>query len=135
MSQADTAVPALPAMPYASLSSYYFFYYAFMGVFMPYFALYLQKCGFLAIEIGLLMSIQQGMRLLAPNLWGWLADSLGRRLPIMRVASVLSLAGFACIGLAHGFWSMAAAISMMSFFWTAQGPLAEATVFAHLPAA
>jgi PPP family 3-phenylpropionic acid transporter len=130
--RAVSVLPAVPAVPFVRLSSYYFFYYAFMGVFMPYFALYLQKCGFLAIEIGLLMSIQQGMRLLAPNLWGWLADSLGRRLLIMRVAAVLSLAGFASIGLAKGFWSMAAAISMMSFFWTAQGPLAEATVFAHL---
>jgi MFS transporter, PPP family, 3-phenylpropionic acid transporter len=113
----------LPSTPFGRLSAYYFFYFAFIGVFMPYFALYLQSRGFAAAQIGLLLSVMQWMRLLAPNAWGWLADRLGRR---------MALLGFVGIGLSDGFWAIAASLAVMGFFWTAQSPLAEATTFAHL---
>jgi len=74
----------------------------------------------------------QWMRLLAPNLWGWLADRLGRRMPVLRVAALLSLLGYMGIGLSDNFWAIAASLAAMGFFWTAQSPLAEATTFGHL---
>ena len=82
------------ALPYWRLSGYYFFYFAFIGAFSPYFGLYLQALNFSAWDIGLLMSQMQLMRLFGPNLWGWLADRFGRRLPIIRLAGAISLAGF-----------------------------------------
>ncbi|WP_254048231.1 MFS transporter [Uliginosibacterium sp. TH139] len=119
-------------VPFARLSAYYFFYYAFIGVFMPYFALYLQGRGFPSAQIGFLLSIMQWMRLAAPNLWGWLADRAGRRMPVMRIAALCSFCGFLGIWLGEGLWSIALALAVMGFFWTAQSPLAEATTFAHL---
>jgi hypothetical protein len=61
------------ALPYWRLSGYYFFYFAFIGAYSPYFGLYLQSLNFSAWDIGLLMSQMQLMRLFGPNLWGWLA--------------------------------------------------------------
>lgn len=121
-------------MPYRRLVTYYFFYFSFMGVFMPYFGFYLQKKGFSSAEIGMLLSIQQAMRVFAPNMWGWLADRLRCRMPVVRTAAVLSLAGFASILFATQFWSIAVALSVMSFFWTAQSPLMEALTLTHLRA-
>ncbi|MEN3111630.1 MFS transporter [Uliginosibacterium paludis] len=119
-------------VPFASLSAYYFFYYAFIGIFLPYFTLYLQSRGFSSARIGLLLALMQWMRLIAPNMWGWLADRLGRRMPILRLAAAISLAGFAIILLDDSFAGIAIAIAIMGFFWTAQSPLAEATTFSHL---
>ncbi|MCH2219319.1 MAG: MFS transporter, partial [Dechloromonas sp.] len=82
------------SLPYWRLSGYYFFYFAFIGAFSPYFGLYLQSLSFSAWDIGLLMSQMQLMRLFGPNLWGWLADRFGRRLFIIRLAGVIGLAGF-----------------------------------------
>jgi MFS family permease len=56
------------------IAGFYFFYYAFVGMFSPYWGLYLKSIHFDVIEISILMSIQPVMRMLAPSLWGWLAD-------------------------------------------------------------
>ena len=44
------------ALPYWRLSGYYFFYFAFIGAFSPYFGLYLQSLNYSAWDIGLLLS-------------------------------------------------------------------------------
>ena len=89
-------MPASPLpLPYWRLSSYYFFYFAFIGAFSPYFGLYLQSLAFSAWDIGLLMSQMQLMRLFGPYVWGALADRAERRVPIVRLAGAASLVGFA----------------------------------------
>ena len=59
---------------YWRIAGFYFFYYAFVGLFAPYWSLYLKSIRFDAVEIAILMSIQPVMRMIAPNIWGWLAD-------------------------------------------------------------
>ena len=54
-------------IPYWRLSSLYFFYFAFIGTFSPYFGLYLKSLDFNAWDIGVLMSLMQVMRLAAPH--------------------------------------------------------------------
>ena len=44
-------------IPYWRLSGYYFFYFAFVGAFSPYFSLYLQSVGSTAAQIAVLMSL------------------------------------------------------------------------------
>jgi PPP family 3-phenylpropionic acid transporter len=76
------------------LSAWYFFYFAYIGAFAPYFTLYLQSLGFSAWDIGLLMSMGPVMRLVAPTFWGALSDRSGRRVPIVRLSAVLSALAF-----------------------------------------
>ena len=83
------------SLPYWRLSAYYFFYFAFIGGFSPYFGLYLQSLSFSAWDIGFLMSQMQLMRLFGPYLWGTLADRVGNRLNIIRLTSVVTLGAFA----------------------------------------
>ncbi|NTV11526.1 MAG: MFS transporter, partial [Zoogloea sp.] len=119
-------------IPYWRLSGYYFFYFAFVGAFSPYFSLYLQSIGISAAQIAALMSLMSLMRILAPNLWGWLADRLGARAPIIRLSGLLSIGGFAVFFFTREFSGLFIAMALMAFFWSAALPLAEALTFAHL---
>jgi len=119
-------------LPYWRLSGYYFFYFAFIGAFSPYFGLYLQSLNFSAWDIGLLMSQMQLMRMFGPYLWGWLADRFGHRLLIVRLAGGIGLAGISAF-----FWltrlpPMLVAMAFLAFFWSAALPLVETLTFDHL---
>ncbi len=122
------------ALPYWRLSGYYFFYFAFIGAFSPYFGLYLQSLSFSAWDIGLLMSQMQLMRLFAPYLWGALADRLAQRVAVVRLAGLLSLLGFSTFFVVSGFVPMLMAMALLAFFWSAALPLVETLTFDHLRA-
>ena len=102
-------------IPYWRLSAYYFFYFAFVGAFSPYFTLYLQSIALSATDIALLMSLMQLMRVLAPNLWGWLAERLGMRIAIVRLSALASLAGFSVFFLTTEFAGLFAAMALMAY--------------------
>ena len=119
-------------LPYWRLSGYYFFYFAFIGAFSPYFGLYLQSLNFSAWDIGLLMSQMQLMRLFGPNLWSWLADRFGRRMVIIRLAALAGLAGFTAFFWLDKLPGMLLAMAVIAFFWSAALPLVETLTFDHL---
>ncbi len=119
-------------MPYWRLSAWYFFYFAFIGAFSPYFALYLQSLGHSAWDISVLLSLMQVMRLVAPNLWSWLAERFGGKMPIVRTAAALCLLGFAGFFLTTGFAGMFIGMTFLAFFWSASLPLVEALTLGHL---
>lgn len=117
------------------LSAWYFWYFAFIGAFLPYFALYLQSIGLSAGRIAILMSLGQFMRLLAPLLWSWLADSGGRRVRIVVASAAASLASFSAVFLTQDFVGLLIGMAILHFFWSASLPLVEALTLGHLAAA
>ncbi len=119
-------------VPYWRLSAYYFTYFSFIGVFTPYFGLYLQSLSFSAWEIGLLMSQMQLMRLFGPYFWGVLADRSGQRLWIVRLTSLATLVAFSAILFVSSFLALMLAIAVVAIFWTAALPLVESLTFDHL---
>ena len=119
-------------IPYWRLSGYYFFYFAFIGAFSPYFSRYLQSVGRTAAQIAVLMSLMSVMRMLAPTLWGWLADRLGVRTPIVWLSAVLSMVGFAGFLVSDAYAGLFVSMALLAFFWSAALPLVEALTFAHL---
>ena len=124
--------PTLSALPYWRLSGYYFFHFAFIGVFSPYFSLYLKSLSFSAWDIGLLMSQMQLMRMFAPYLWGALADRSARRTPIIRLAAAISLFAFVAFFFTKSLAGLLAAMALLAFFWSATLPLVETQTFDHL---
>jgi PPP family 3-phenylpropionic acid transporter len=124
----STGIP----MPYWRLSAFYFFYFAALGTLMPYWGLYLKSLGFDAFAIGSLMAIIMATKVIAPNVWGWLGDHLGRRMLLVRLASLLALAFLLLMLGAHGFVQIALVMACYSFFWNASLPQFEAVVFNHL---
>lgn len=114
------------------IAGFYFFYYAFVGMFSPYWSLYLKSIHFDVIEIGILMSIQPVMRMIAPSIWGWLADRSGKRLLVVQVAAALSALFYLGVFATTGFWGSFLVLALMSFFWSASMPLVEATTLSYL---
>ncbi len=114
------------------IAGFYFFYYAFVGMFAPYWSLYLQSIHFDAIEIAILMSVQPVMRMIAPNIWGWLADRSGKRREVVVAAASLSAVFYLGVFATTSFWGMLLVLGLMSFFWSASMPLVEATTLTWL---
>ena len=117
---------------YWRIAGFYFFYYAFVGMFAPYWSLYLKSIHFNAIEIATLMSIQPVMRMIAPNVWGWLADHTGKRHQVVRAAATLSMVCYLGVFATTSFWGMFLVLVLMGFFWSASMPLVEATTLSYL---
>ncbi|MGD9409418.1 MAG: MFS transporter [Thiohalocapsa sp.] len=121
-------------MPYARLSSYYFFHFGALGALVPYWGPYLLERGFAPAAIGVLMAILMGTKIVAPNVWGVLADRAGERMPVVRVGALLAMLTMVPVFWADGFWTMALVMAAFSFFWNAPLPLVEAVTFNHLGA-
>jgi len=119
-------------MHYWRLSGFYLFYFASLGALIPYWSLYLKSLDFNATEIGQLVAILMATKIVAPNIWGWIADRTGRRMSIVRVASLLGAIAFTGVFAGSGYWWLATVIAVFSFFWNASLPQLEATTMNHL---
>ena len=117
---------------YWRIAGFYFFYYAFVGMFAPYWSLYLKSIHFNAIEIAILIAVQPVMRMIAPTLWGWLADRTGKRLLVVQIAATLSAVCYMGVFATTSFWGMFVVLGLMGFFWSASMPLVEATTLTYL---
>lgn len=114
------------------LSRFYFFYYFFVGSFVPYWGIYLQSENFSPSSIGILLSLFQISRIVAPNFWGWLADHTGYRVKWIKLTSFLGLIGFIGVFWAKGFFWIFLVMSALSLFTSSTLPLAESLTLAHL---
>lgn len=123
----------LPFRLYLRLSGFYLFYFAVLGVLLPYWGLYLLALGFDPARIGELMAIPQATKLVAPGLGGWLADRSGRRMRVVRGACLVALLTFAGVYPAgDSYLGLALAMLLFSFFWNAALPQFEAVTLNHL---
>jgi len=113
-------------MPYWRLSAFYFSYFAVLGVLVPYWGVYLKSLGFGPQHIGMLMAIPLATKIVAPNIWGWLADSLTDGRSLLPTAAALAALIFASLFLAESFLWIAVAMVGFSFFWNATLPSMEA---------
>lgn len=118
-------------MPYWRLSGFYFFYFATLGVLVPYWSLYLQSVGFAPVDIGNLIAILMFSRIVAPVVWGWIADHREQRMAVVRLASLLTVVAFGGVFFGASFWWLAAIMLLFSFFWHASLPLLEVFVMRH----
>ena len=119
-------------LPHRQLAGFYFFYFAWVGAFAPFFSIYLDATGLSPVEIGVVMALPQVTRIVAPHLWGWLADESGRQVLLVRAAV---LAGTVCwLGLfaSTEFLWICAVVLAAGFFLSAALPLVEATTLTHL---
>jgi PPP family 3-phenylpropionic acid transporter len=120
------------ALPYWRLAGVYFFYFAYLGAFAPYFTLYLSSLGIASAGIGVIMALPQLVRIVAPHLWGWLADRGSHRLRVARICTVIGTAAYCGLFAAEGFEALFAVVLLMSFFLSAALPQVEVATLSHL---
>ena len=123
---------AKSGVPYWRLSGFYFFYFASLGVLVPYWSLYLKSLGYNSLTIGGLVAILPATKLVAPYICGWLADHTRRSMFIIRVTSVLSVLSFSLVFVSQQLWWLTVAMLLFSFFWNATLPQFEAMTLNHL---
>lgn len=109
-----------PVVPAPRLAGFYFGYFALIGAFMPYWNLYLEHLGFEKAIIGVLASITVVTRIIAPSIWGYLADRSGQRMRWVRVGTFAQLIAWCAVLLLPNtlFW-LAIILFAFSFFQNA----------------
>lgn len=119
-------------VPRKRLSLFYFWYYGLLGITHPFWALFLSHRQFSATEIGLLLAVQMGTRIVSPNLWGWLADHTGKRMATIRLGAFLGCLSFCGIFWVSDFAGMVLVMAAYSFFWNAVMPQFEALTLDYI---
>ncbi|HYD58041.1 MAG TPA: MFS transporter [Burkholderiales bacterium] len=121
------AVPflSLPGLP-ARLAAFYFFFFAYTAAYVAYFPLYLAWRGLDASQIALVLALPQLARIFAPAAWGWLADRMGARAPIVMLSCASMAICFASLPLVEARW-IAPIIGITGVVSAGALPLVEAT--------
>ncbi|MCF6335663.1 MAG: MFS transporter, partial [Spirochaetales bacterium] len=71
-----------------------FFLLCRAGRMAPFWPLFLKEQGFSVEDIGYLVGIMMATKIVAPNVWGWLANVTGQRMAIIRYGSLLAFVLF-----------------------------------------
>jgi MFS transporter, PPP family, 3-phenylpropionic acid transporter len=115
-----------------SIAAWYFAHFAFVGLFVPFFPLYLDDKGLSVAQIGAVVAAGQAMRVLVPALWGWASDRSARRVPLVRGSAALSIVVFFAYFQVQGFWPLLIVTAMLYAAWSGAHPLVEALTFAQV---
>jgi len=127
MTTPPTAASPVPAQPGGIAFRLAWFYGALffvLGVYLPFWLVWLAAQGLTDPQIGLLMATGPWIAVLASPLAGRLADRLGRRRPIMIGLTMLFAAAYVAMFGVQGFWAILAAMCVAGL---AQAPLAPMT--------
>lgn len=76
----------------ASFGLAYFLIFALVGILVPYFPLFAKALGLSGTQIGLLVATGAVVRTIAPPLWGYTADRLAARRPLLVLAALATAA-------------------------------------------
>lgn len=112
--------------------AFYFAYYSFVGVFPAYVTLYLAFREIGPFEIGILMAVMQGTRIIGPTFWGWLADLTGRRDRMLQLTAAAALVMFIGFFFPGTFWYFVIFMFGVNIFTSAQGPLSDTLILGEM---
>ena len=114
-----------------AFGSFFFFYFAYVGLVSPYASLFFLDRGFNVIEIAVLMSMLQITRIVGPFSWGWLSDYLSNRVGIIRFCACLAALVFVCIFFLNSYMAFFVWMFVLHTILSSLMPLGEsATVHA-----
>ena len=114
------------------LASFYFAYFAYAGVVLAFFPLYLAARGLQAGEIAFIVALPYIARVFAPAAWGWLADATGASRGIVIFSCAAAAAGFAVIPQASGVAAIAILVAAWALLSASAVPIVEAITLGSL---
>ena len=116
------------------MSAFWFCSLGALGIFFPFFSLYLREnIGLAGWQVGALLAVPPLVAVAAQPAWGVLADRTGSRARVLCLLALGSAAGYASLALGSGFASLLALTSILSCFSTPLVPTAVAVTFALAP--
>lgn len=108
------------------LALFYAMFFGCIGVYLPFFPVWLDASGFDAVAIGWVMAMPVLARLIAVPVVTRLADTRHVLRGAIIVTSLLTAAGFSAIGLMPGPLAIVVAFGLTSIVWTPVLPLTDA---------
>ncbi len=115
------------------LTLFWFVYFGSLGIFFPYFALYLREnAGLSGTEVGLILAISPLVGMIAQPVWGQLADRTGARTRTLAFLTFGTAAGYIGLGMAAGFWPIVMATALLALAGTAVFPMMTSVSLAIL---
>ncbi|MCF8110923.1 MAG: MFS transporter [Desulfobacteraceae bacterium] len=99
------------------LSALYFFYFAVLGIYLPYFNLYCYHLGFSGFEIGIISALRTLATALFPLIWGAAADRFNIRRPVFIFCHFTATAIWSFYLLTTDFWFMLAITGFYGIFY------------------
>ncbi len=118
--------------PVYRLSSFYAIYFGVIAVMIAWQAPYFTSLGFSPTDIGLLLGMAGGLKVVSPLIWGWIGDQIPQRILIIRLGAVLCAVIALALPHVHEFWALALVLCSFTFFWDAILSQFDAVTFEHL---
>ncbi len=117
--------------PGLSISVFWFTFFGALGIFFPYYSLYLnENAGLSGTQLGLVLSVMPLVGIVAQPFWGQVADRTGARGPLVAFLCMVAATGFVLLGLAPGFVLILLAAVFLAFFSTPVIPLSVSVALA-----
>ncbi|PKG58152.1 MFS transporter [Shewanella sp. GutDb-MelDb] len=101
------------------LCACYFFFFSILGVMVPYLGVFFDSRGFNAQEIGFLLAILMGTRIIAPNLWAIVADRTGMRSELIKIGAGAAAVSYLSFFYDGSLMYLAISLAVYTFFWNA----------------
>ncbi|MEO5656138.1 MAG: MFS transporter [Nitrospiria bacterium] len=110
-----------------ALTAFYFASFAALGIFLPYFNLYLLHAGFSSWQIGVIAAIPPLLKIVVPAFFGLAADRSGARRTLIVGTSAATTLAFALLLGVTSFGGVLAVMIVFALAWAPVLPLVEAT--------
>lgn len=115
------------------LTLFWFVYFGSLGIFFPYFTLYLREnAGLSGTQVGLILAISPLVGMIAQPIWGQIADRTGARSRTLAFLTVGTGFGYLGLGMAAGFWAIVLATASLALVGTAVLPMMTSVSLAIL---
>ncbi len=130
-----------PARGTLALRLYYVATFGVVGLYLPFFPRWVEARGMLGVRLGIIAAVAPATGVLAPTVFGALADALQLREGLLQLACVGALltfgalAGAAALGMPLGFGTLFAATFAFALFRSPMGFMADVVAIELAPAA
>lgn len=115
------------------LALFWFLYFSGLGIFFPYFTLYLHENAELdGTQVGMVLAMLPLVGIVSQPLWGYIADRTGARVAILVLVTAGAAVGFAALTPVHSFRGILAATALLSAFGSGVVPVSLSVTFAAL---
>ena len=115
------------------LTLFWFVYFGSLGIFFPYFTLYLKEnAGLSGTQVGLVLAISPLVGMIAQPIWGQIADRTGARSRTLAFLTIGTGVGYLGLGTAAGFAPIVLATAALALVGTAVLPMMTSVSLAIL---
>jgi len=115
------------------LTLFWFTYFGSLGIFFPYFSLYLREnAGLSGTQLGTILAISPLVGMITQPIWGQVADRTGARGRMLAFLTLGTALGYLGLGVAEGFGAIVVATAALALVGTALFPLMTSVSLAIL---